>query len=65
MIRKEILEACCFLYGEQNTPDQLKKRLGEWYCYIYNKYIRDISKECTKEKCPYYYSVDERFIDEL
>lgn len=65
MIKKEILEACYFLHGEQNTEDQRKKRLGEGYCPLYIKYIRDIFKECTKEKCPYYYSVDQMIADRI
>ena len=61
MIREEILKACKHLDNPQNALDQIKKRSGTLYCYALNIYI----SSCNKEKCPYYYSVEKRMIDNL
>ena len=63
MIRKEILEACYHLYSPQNNPDQIDKRLGRWYCPVFNRYIN--IRGCSKKQCPYYYSVDQMMADRV
>ncbi len=63
MIEKEILKACYHLHNPQNALDQIKKRSDRWFCPIYVRYVN--IKWCSEEKCPYYYSVEGRMIDNL